>query len=127
MPTKPTPIDKKPIVWMGSSKRDILDMPDSVKKDFGGALHGAQEGRPLEAAKPLKGAVKGATQISEDHDGETYRAVFTLEMPDTIYVLHCFQKKSKSGSKTPKADLDVIEARLKDARMLHSQSKGRAK
>lgn len=106
---------------MGSSRTDLLAMPDPVKKDFGGALHGVQEGRPPEDAKRLKGKVKGAVQLSEDHDGDTFRAVYTSEMEDVIYVLHCFQKKSKSGRATPQVDVDLIERRLKDAKALHEQ------
>lgn len=109
----------KPIVWIGSSRRDLTAMPEEVRKDFGGALHGAQLGNTPEGAKPLKGKVKGATQLSEDHDSDTFRAVYTTELEGTVYVLHCFQKKSKSGIATPQADLDLIEARLKSARKLH--------
>ncbi len=112
---------RKLIVWMGSSRSDLTRMPEAVKKDFGGALHGVQEGRPPEDAKALKGKAKGAIQLSEDHDGETYRAVYTTELEGVVYVLHCFQKKSKSGIATPKADIDLIERRLKDARALHQQ------
>ncbi len=121
-PLKPNVV-KKPIVWMGSSKRDLIDMPDTVKKDFGGALHGIQEGRVPDASKALKGKAKGAIQLSEDDDGETYRAVYTTELQDTVYVLHCFQKKSKKGAETPKADIDLIETRLRDARILHARKK----
>ena len=114
---------KKPIIWMGSSRRDLSAMPDAVKKDFGGALHAVQEGTPPDEAKPLKGKAKGAVQLSEDHDGDTFRAVYTTELEGMIYVLHCFQKKSKSGNATPQADIDLIERRLKDARALHEQRK----
>lgn len=109
----------KPIVWMGGSRRDLTAMPERVKKDFGGALHGAQLGHSPEGAKPLKGRCKGATQLSEDHDGETYRAVYTTELAGVVYILHCFHKKSKSRIATPQPDLDLIASRLKDARKLH--------
>jgi phage-related protein len=115
--------DKKPIIWMGSSQRDLIAMPDGVRKDFGGALHGIQEGRTPDTAKVLKGKAKGALQLSEDYDGETYRTVYTIELEGVVYVLHCFQKKSKSGIATPQADIDLIERRLKDARMLHAKRK----
>lgn len=116
---------RKPITWMGSSRRDLTAMPNAVKKDFGGALHGVQEGRAPEDAKPLKGKLRGAVQLSEDHDGETYRAVYTAELEGVIYVLHCFQKKSKSGIATPRTEIDTIDRRLKDARALHAQRKGK--
>jgi len=116
-------IKKKPIIWMGSSQKDLSSMPDDVRKDFGGALHSVQEGRSPDQAKSLKGKAKGAVQLSEDHDGDTYRAVYTVEMEGVVYVLHCFQKKSKNGIATPQADLDLIERRLKDARTLHAYRK----
>lgn len=112
---------KKPIIWMGGSRSDLSKMPDAVRKDFGGALDGVQRGRTPTDAKSLKGKVKGAVQLSEDHDGETYRAVYSIELEGTVYVLHCFQKKSKSGIATPQADIDLIECRLKDARALNAQ------
>lgn len=96
-------------------------MPEGVRKDFGGALHAAQQGRTPDAAKPLKGKIKGTTQLSEDHDGNTYRAIYTVELEGVVYVLHCFQKKSTSGIATPKPDLERIESRLKDARLLHAR------
>ena len=104
---------------MGGSRSDLSAIPDRVRKDFGGALHAVQEGRTPEDAKALKGKIKGAVQLSEDHDGDTYRAVYTVELEGTVYVLHCFQKKSKSGRATPQAELHLIERRLKDARALH--------
>ena len=113
----------KPVIWMGSSRSDLSVMPDAVRKDFGGALHAVQQGRVPDDAKPLKGKVRGAVQLSEGHDGETYRAVYTVQMDDTVYVLHCFHKKSKSGRATPQADIDLIERRLKDARLLHERRK----
>lgn len=117
-------VTKKPIVWMGSSRSDLSAMPDAVRKDFGGALHGVQEGRTPEDAKLLRGKAKGAVQLSEDHDGDTYRAVYTVELEGVVYVLHCFQKKSTKGIATPKPDMDRIESRLKDARALHARRKG---
>jgi phage-related protein len=116
--------DTKALIWMGSSRADLAAMPEAVRKDFGGALHGVQHGRQPSDAKALKGKAKGAIQLSEDHDGDTYRAVYTAELHGTVYVLHCFQKKSKSGIATPQRDLDLIERRLKDARILHAQRSG---
>lgn len=109
---------------MGSSRSDLSAMPEEVRKDFGGALHGIQEGRTPNGAKPLKGKAKGAMQLTENHKGDTYRAIYTTELNGTIYILHCFQKKSKSGSATPREDLDLIERRLKDAKAHHTSQRG---
>jgi len=71
-------------------------------------------------AKPLKGIGGGATviEIFEDHDRNTYRAMYTVKIGSKLYVLHAFQKKSKKGIETPKSDIDVIKARLKRAKEL---------
>lgn len=77
-----------------------------------------------ESAKPLKG-FKGAgvLEVVENYDGDTYRAVYTVRFAEVIYVLHCFQKKSKSGIATPKQDLDLIQARLKTAEVEYEEWK----
>ena len=106
---------------MGGSLSDLSAMPEGVRKDFGGALHAVLEGRTPDTAKPLKGKVKGATQLSEDHDGNTYRAIYTVELEGVVYLLHCFQKKSTSGIATPRPDLERIESRLMQARLLHAR------
>ena len=106
----------KPLHWIGSSRRDLLTLPDPVQAEFGYALYEAQMGGKHVNAKPLKG-FKGAgvLEIVERHDGETYRAVYTVKLADAVYVLHVFQKKSKRGIATPKAELELIEQRLKVA------------
>jgi phage-related protein len=124
MPLRDRP-PKKALVWIGSSKRDLIAMPIALRKDFGVALDIAQQGLTPEGAKLLKGKAAGATQLSEDYHGDTWRAVYTVELEDCLYVLHCFQKKSKKGAETPKADLDLIETRLKAARALHAKRSGR--
>ena len=98
-----------------------MAMPVALRKDFGVALDLVQQGLTPEGAKPLKGKVDGATQLSQDHSGDTYRAVYTIELEGEVYVLHCFQKKSKKGAETPKADIELIETRMKAARALHAQ------
>lgn len=106
----------KPVRWIGSSQKDIRAFPKAVREDIGYALWEAQQGRKAPNAKPLRG-FQGAdvVEIVEDHDGDTYRAVYTVRIRDAIYVLHVFQKKSKSGIKTPQADLDRIRRRLRMA------------
>ncbi len=113
---QPVEIKEKPLIWMGSSKKDLLDLPLEVKQGFGFALHLAQHGLKHENAKPLKG-YKGAgvLEVVEDFDGDTFRAVYTVKLEDAVYVLHCFQKKSHEGIKTPQEDIDLIDLRLKAA------------
>jgi phage-related protein len=106
----------KPVHWIGSSLRDLQEFPAPVQDDIGYALYVAQIGGKHAKSKPLKG-FKGAgvLEIVEAHDGDTYRAVYTVKFGAAIYVLHAFQKKSKSGIATPKPDLDLIAQRLKEA------------
>lgn len=106
----------KPVYWVGSTKKDLLSMPDDVIDVFGFALHLAQSGKKHAQAKPLKGfGGAGVLEVVEDHDGNTYRAVYTVRFAEKIYVLHCFQKKSKQGIQTPKQDIDRIRERLSAA------------
>ncbi len=108
-----TPITK-PLYWVGSAKRDLLAMPDEVIQTFGYALHLAQEGKKHAHAKPLRGFFgAGVLEVVEDHAGDTYRAVYTVKIANSVYVLHCFQKKSKSGVATPKQEMDLVNERLK--------------
>lgn len=108
---------RKPLKWVGSAKRDLDAMPGDVKDVFGHALDVAQAGGKHPDAKPLAGfGSAGVLEVVEDHRGATYRAVYTVRFAGWVYVLHCFQKKSKSGIKTPREDLDLIPARLKAAK-----------
>jgi phage-related protein len=106
----------KPLRWVGSAKKDLLAMPDEVQQVFGFALFHAQTGLLHPAAKPLQGfGSAGVVEIVEDWRGNTYRAVYTLRFAGAVYVLHCFEKKSKHGIRTPKREMDLIRARLKEA------------
>ena len=106
----------KPLDFVGSSREDLKEFPDDVKQDIGYALFEAQKGQMPEAAKPLKGfGGAGVLEIIERFDGNTYRAVYTVRFREVIYVLHCFQKKSKSGIKTPQQEIELIQRRLKAA------------
>jgi len=111
----------KPLVWIRSSKNDLKKFPRIAQSHLGFALKVAQSGGKHIDAKPMKG-FSGASviEIVEDYDGDTYRAVYTVKFADAIYVLHAFQKKSKSGIATPKRDLDLIEERLRRAKELHA-------
>ena len=108
---------RKPVKWVGSSKRDLVAMPEDVKDVFGHAIDLAQAGGKHRDAKVLAGfGSAGVVEVVEDHHGDTYCAVYTVKFAGWIYVLHCFQKKSKSGIATPQPDLDLITSRLKAAR-----------
>jgi phage-related protein len=102
----------KKLRWIGSSKSDLKSMPLAVKREIGFSLHQAQEGKMPLNAKPLKEIAAGVIEIVSDYNKNTYRAVYVLKLSDAIYVLHSFQKKSKSGIKTPKLEIDLIKQRL---------------
>lgn len=90
-----------------------------MKDAIGYALHLIQQGITPKNAKPLKGLRPAVMEIVSDFDTNTYRAVYTVKLSDAIFVLHCFQKKSKFGIRTPKPDIALIKQRLKDAETIY--------
>lgn len=115
---------EKFLEWMGSSYRDLLALPPNVRRRFGYALSLAQAGDQDDAAKVLKGfGSAGVLEVIDDDAGGTYRAVYTVKFEHVVYVLHCFQKKSKRGVATPKADMSVIRDRFKAAAKLAQELK----
>jgi phage-related protein len=109
-------VQPKPVRWIGSSKEDLREFPEDVRRRVGGALWDAQLGLKAPYAKPLRGfGGAGVLEIVDDFDGDTFRTVYTVRFARAIYVLHAFQKKSKRGIATPKAELNLIEQRLERA------------
>lgn len=108
----------RPIVWMGSSLSDVRGFPTAVRQSLGYALFVAQRGGKSDAAKPLKGIVKGGgiLEIVEDRAGNAFRAVYAVKIGGRLYVLHAFQKKSPKGKKMTLRDLKLIKARYEAAR-----------
>ena len=107
---------EKPLHWIGSSKKDLLAFPAEVVDDFGYALGVVQQGGIPPSAKPWKGEGPGIFEIVEDHRGDTFRVAYTVRFQQAVYILHCFQKKSPSGIRTAKKDVELIHERLKAAR-----------
>ncbi len=115
----------KLVFWIGSSRKDIRSFPDAVRKEIGQALYTAQQGMTDPAAKPLKGfGGHGVLEIVAPFDGNTWRGVYTVQFRGMVYVLHVFQKKSKSGIATPKAEIDLIHRRLAVAERHYTERKG---
>lgn len=112
----------KTLSWIASSKKDLMDFPLDIRKEMGHALYIAQEGGKHKNAKPLKG-FKGATvlEVVEDDGNGTYRTMYTVQFDEIVYVLHAFQKKSKTGIKTTKQDIDLLERRLKAAQQKYKE------
>jgi phage-related protein len=112
----------KPIRWIGTSLRDLRSFPRAVRVDIGHALFTAQEGKTDPAAKPLKGF--GGARVFEivaSHNGNAWRAVYTVRFQDAIYVLRVFQKQSTKGIATPKREIDLIKQRLAEAERDHRE------
>lgn len=110
---------ERPLEWIASSFKDLMALSPDVRRRFGYALSLAQMGDQDDAAKVLRGfSGAGVLEVVEDDVGGTYRAVYTVKFAEAVFVLHCFQKKSKRGIATPKPDMDIIRARLKVAEAL---------
>jgi phage-related protein len=113
----------KPLEFVGTSKEDLSGFPLEVKRCVGFALRIAQKGGKHPDAKPLAGfGGAGVLEIVSDFDSDTFRAVYTIKLKGAVYVLHAFQKKSKTGIRTPQAQINKIRARLRDAQALHAES-----
>ncbi|OGL63679.1 MAG: addiction module toxin RelE [Candidatus Tectomicrobia bacterium RIFCSPLOWO2_12_FULL_69_37] len=107
-------VGMRDLIFLGDSLKRFRRLPQEVQDDIAFALIRAQEGKRHDSAKPLKG-FGGASvlEVAEDHNKETYRAVYTTKFEDAIYVLHVFQKKSKRGIETPRNEMEIIISRLK--------------
>lgn len=107
-------VELKPVRWIASTLGDLKEFPVAVRKIVGFAIDQAQRGSKHPKAKPLKG-FGGASvlEIVDDFDGDTYRAIYTVRFRGVVYVLHVFQKKSKSGIATPKHEIDLLKQRFK--------------
>lgn len=118
-PKRPQP---KPLIWMGSAKKDLCALPGEVIDVFGYALYLAQCGKRHESTKVLRGFGDASVlEVIESKAGNAYRAVYTVRFADAVIVLHVFQKKSRSGAETPKPDMDLIETRLRGATKIMRQ------
>ena len=103
----------KPLLWVGSSKRDLKAFPPTVRRQVGQALYAAQRGEEYPTVKSLRGfGGRSVLEIVASDVSGAYRAVFTVRFQDVIYVLHAFQKKSKKGIATPLNEIDLIRQRL---------------
>ena len=110
----------KPVIWMGDSLARLQTFPPTVQDEIGYAIYLAQIGSKHVSAKPLKGRGSGVLEVVSDHRGNTFRAVYAVRLQDRVYVLHAFQKKSKTGIATSQPDITVLKQRLARAATLHA-------
>ena len=114
----------KPVIWVGSTRKDLREFPEPVQDHVGYALYAAQRGSRHRDTKTLSGfSGAGVVEVVTDFRGDTFRAVYTVRFAGAVYVLHTFQKKSKTGRETPRRDLELIEQRLREAEEI---AKGRS-
>jgi len=114
-------LDPREVVWLGNSRKSILAFPEDVRKLIGDELQFIQFGGMPRTAKPFKGAGSGVIEIAVRYDKDAYRCVLAVQLGARIYVLHAFQKKSKTGIATPRQDVDLIKQRLKEAKELENE------
>ena len=103
----------KRLLWIGSSKEDLKEFPDEVRAEMGDRHNHAKTLSGLGSAKII--------ELKENDRSGTYRVIYTVEMAEFIFVLHSFQKKSKTGKETPKQEIDLLKRRLKEAEALYKQ------
>jgi phage-related protein len=105
--------DARPISWIKAARRDFEQFPKDVRSDMQDALTLAADGELSRKAKPLKGLEGGVFEIALRYRGDAFRTIYAVKIDVDIWVVHAFQKKSKSGVKTPQPETDVIRERLK--------------
>ena len=112
----------KPVVWLGTSRRDLREMPEDVQDKIGTTLQRVQYGTRPASVKTLSGFGSASVlEIKVSDDGNAYRAVYTVQYPEYLFVLHVFQKKSRQGIQTSQQDLNKIRDRLKLAEVQHQE------
>jgi phage-related protein len=103
----------RPISWLKGARRDFEKFPEDVERDTLSALTIAAEGGKADTAKPFRGVDGGVFEIALRHRGNAYRVIYAVQMGADLWVVHAFQKKSKTGIKTPQVEIDLIRERLK--------------
>jgi phage-related protein len=115
-------MSKRPLRWMGPTKKDVTSLPEDVKRVMGFCLHKLQEGEFDERIEQMTGNANlrqaRVVEIRDNFGGDTFRTMAAIKFPEAIYVLHVFKKKSHKGKETPQKDIDTIIARLTDVRVL---------
>ena len=103
----------RPISWLKAALRDFQDFPQDAQRETMSALTIAAEGGKADCAKPFAGMGGGVFEITLRHRGDAYRVIYAVQLGADLWVIHAFQKKSKTGIRTPQHEVDVIRERLK--------------
>lgn len=112
---------EKELIWVGRAKEELMALPRDIQSEFGYALGLAQLHDTHHHAKPMKRQLREVIEVVEKDIAGTYRVMYTVKLGDKVYCLTAFQKKSKSGTRTPKADIERVEERLKLAKKMHKE------
>ncbi|HLO88550.1 MAG TPA: type II toxin-antitoxin system RelE/ParE family toxin [Nostocaceae cyanobacterium] len=104
----------KTVIWVNSSKEELLEFPEEVIDEIGYVLYRVQINQTHPKIKPLKG-FDGVFEIKSNYQTDTYRTVYAIKIDNAVYVLHAFKKKSHQGIKTPQQTIDLIKKRLQTA------------
>jgi len=115
--------EPRKIIWLGNSLKNVVEFPDGAKKLIGDELQFIQFGGMPKDAKPFKGVGSGVIEIAVKFNKDAFRCVQAVQLGETIYVLHAFQKKSSTGIKTAKKDVDLIKQRYREAKELETNDK----
>jgi phage-related protein len=106
----------RPIQWIKAARKDFEDFPQGARDDLLDALTAVADGGHPSIAKPLTGLGSGVLELALRHQGDAFRLVYALRIGSDIWVVHAFQKKSKSGIATPKQEIDLVRERLRRLR-----------
>jgi phage-related protein len=113
MTTFPAMHKTRPISWIKAARKDFQSFPDAVQVEVLRALTIAAEGEKADSAKPLQGLGAGVLEIAVRHRGDAWRVVYVVQIGTDLWVVHAFQKKSKSGIATLAHEIDLVRERLK--------------
>jgi phage-related protein len=106
------------VSWVRAAHKAFEAFPAEVQERMATALRIAARGQKADISKPMKGLGSGVLEIAVAHRGDAFRAVYTVQVGEDVWVLHCFQKKSTRGVKTPRKDIDLIRSRLAQLRRM---------
>ena len=104
------------VSWVKAAWKEFNTFPQAVQEQMKFALEIAAAGEKADTAKPMKGFDAGVFEIALAYRGDAYRTVYALKLGDDIWVVHAFQKKSTTGIKTPKHEVDLIHERIRRIR-----------
>ncbi len=103
----------RPISWIKAAQKDFETFPDEARLRVLHALTIAAEGGKADIAKPLKGVGSGVFEVAFAYRGNAYRVIYAVQLGADMWVVHAFQKKSKTGIKTPRQDIEIVRVRLR--------------